>query len=96
MWSSLKSLAQKLKSDFIYFKHIYSHPQTPRLPKYILGFALAYAVSPIDIIPDFIPILGHLDDAIIIPLLVYISIKLVPQVVKKECRSLATSKTEPA
>jgi uncharacterized membrane protein YkvA (DUF1232 family) len=54
--------------------------------KIILGAAVAYAISPIDLIPDFIPVLGHLDDIIILPLFVWISLKIVPAEVLKECR----------
>ena len=50
----------------------------PKLAKWLLVIALAYALSPIDLIPDFVPILGHLDNLVILPLLVIIVVKLIP------------------
>jgi uncharacterized membrane protein YkvA (DUF1232 family) len=54
-------------------------PRTPGPVKFFLGLAVAYALSPIDFIPDFIPILGYLDDIVIIPLLVLLALRLTPK-----------------
>jgi len=54
------------------------HPETPWAPKLVALFVLAYALSPIDLIPDFIPVLGQLDDLILIPLGVALVVKLTP------------------
>lgn len=55
------------------------HPDTPRAPKWIAIAVLAYALSPIDLIPDFIPVLGMLDELILLPLGVALAVKLTPQ-----------------
>ncbi|MBN1499144.1 MAG: DUF1232 domain-containing protein [Spirochaetes bacterium] len=65
------------------------HPRTPKKVKIILAIALAYTASPIDLIPDFIPVIGHLDDAVIIPLMILIAWKLTPGDVISECRQKA-------
>jgi uncharacterized membrane protein YkvA (DUF1232 family) len=55
------------------------HPQTPRPAKWVAGAVLAYALSPIDLIPDFVPVLGLLDDIVIVPLGVALAIRLTPR-----------------
>jgi uncharacterized membrane protein YkvA (DUF1232 family) len=54
------------------------HPDTPRAPKWVALFVLAYALSPIDLIPDFIPVLGQLDDLLLLPLGIALAVRLTP------------------
>lgn len=61
------------------------HKNTPWLAKAIAAFALLYAISPIDLIPDVIPIIGYLDDLLILPILITICIKLIPKEIMDEC-----------
>lgn len=63
------------------------HPSTPWYAKMLVAFIVAYALSPIDLIPDFIPVLGYLDDLILIPIGIALAIKLVPPAVLTECRT---------
>ncbi len=63
------------------------HERTPWVARVVVLAVLAYAVSPIDLIPDFIPVLGLLDDAVLIPLGLALAIRLVPAEVLNECRS---------
>ena len=65
------------------------HPQTPRLAKVLLGLAVGYLLLPFDLIPDFIPILGQLDDLVIVPGLFWLGIRCVPPAVIAECRQQA-------
>lgn len=62
------------------------HPQTPWLAKALLALAVGYLLLPFDLIPDFIPILGQLDDLVIVPGLFWLGVKCVPPQVIAECR----------
>ncbi len=63
--------------------------RVPILAKFIIGLVVAYAVSPIDLIPDFIPFIGYLDDLFLLPLGIWLAIHLIPQEVWRECQALA-------
>ena len=65
------------------------HPDTPFFPRALCVFAVAYALSPIDLIPDFIPILGYVDDAILLPALIWLVVRLLPSHVIEESRTQA-------
>jgi len=75
----LKGKARKLKTEITTLYYVYQDPKLGLLPKIIILFTLGYALSPIDLIPDFIPVLGYLDDLVIIPALISLSIKLIPE-----------------
>lgn len=77
----MKKLKIKIAAVYLAFKH----EETPKLAKVMAGITIAYALSPIDLIPDFIPVLGYLDDLIILPMLVTVCIKLIPTEVMAEC-----------
>ena len=82
----LKSWARLLKQNVVILWFATKHPRTPRLPKAICIFIVAYALSPIDLIPDFIPILGYVDDLILLPVLIWIAIRLIPNQIIQESR----------
>lgn len=77
----LKELKTKIAALFLALKR----KDTPISAKLVAGITVGYALSPIDLIPDFIPILGYLDDIIILPLLIALSIKLIPKTIMEEC-----------
>lgn len=85
----LLSVARRLRQEVAFYRLVLRDPRTPRLARAFLLIAITYAISPIDIIPDFIPIIGHLDDAIIVPLLVIAAMRSVPSEVIVECRQRA-------
>ncbi len=66
----------------------------PRLSRLALGAVIGYALWPIDLIPDFIPVIGHLDDAVIVPLLIVGAFVLIPSEVKENCREKARQSAE--
>ncbi|MDD2234115.1 MAG: YkvA family protein [Syntrophomonadaceae bacterium] len=59
---------------------------TPLIAKILAGITVGYALSPIDIVPDFVPVLGYLDDIIILPLLIIWTVKLIPSEILEECK----------
>ena len=64
-------------------------PRTPRAAKWLLGAAVAYLLSPIDLVPDFVPLVGYLDDALVIPALGALAMKMVPPEVIRDARKAA-------
>ena len=86
---TLKDRAEKLKSDVPAVFLALGKKETPLLAKICAGLAVAYALSPVDLTPDFIPVLGYLDDIIILPALVALTIGLIPHDVFAQCRTEA-------
>ena len=88
MWAyaKIKQVAATLKREAGVYRRVLHHPRTPRRAKYLLALALGYAAMPFDLIPDWIPIVGHLDDLVIVPLLVIAALRLIPRDVVAECR----------
>ena len=84
--NKLKSKVKKLKNEIQVLSIAYSDPRTPWTAKILIGLTVGYLLSPIDLIPDFIPVLGILDDLILVPLLITASIKLIPSMVLEEAR----------
>lgn len=75
---NIKERARSLKSDIPAVFIALKDKDTPLKAKIIAGITVGYALSPVDLIPDFIPVLGYLDDVIILPALVALTIKLIP------------------
>lgn len=87
--NKLKRKVKLLKAEIHVLALVYSDKRTPFLVKLLIGLTIGYLLSPIDLIPDFIPILGLLDDLIIVPLLILLSIKLIPSIVLQDARKRA-------
>lgn len=88
---NLKERAAKLKEDIPALFLALKDSETPLLAKILAGIVIVYALSPIDLIPDFIPIIGYLDDIILLPILVALTIKLIPSSVLERNRNLSKS-----
>jgi uncharacterized membrane protein YkvA (DUF1232 family) len=86
---SAKQWARRIKRDAIVLWLAARDPRTPAAAKIVAGAVAAYALSPIDLIPDFIPIIGYLDDLLIVPLGIMLAVRLVPPVLMAEFRELA-------
>ncbi len=87
----LKAVGRNLKREIQVYRLVLKDHRTPRLAKILLGLAVGYAILPFDIIPDFIPVIGQLDDLIIVPALIIVALKLIPKEVIEECRARANS-----
>lgn len=88
-FAMLKQRARALKTDSLALYFAARHPATPWYAKLVAFLVIAYAFSPIDLVPDFIPVLGYLDDVILIPLGIALTVRLVPDAVMLECRERA-------
>ena len=86
---NLKLKAKQLKTDIPALFLALKDRNTPIFAKVIAGITVAYALSPIDLIPDFIPVLGYLDDILLLPFLVAVTIKLIPREILEEKRKQA-------
>ncbi|MEK0417601.1 MAG: hypothetical protein RI949_1607 [Pseudomonadota bacterium] len=93
-WFRLTQVA-RLGTVLVALWKLMRHPQTPRSAKIVAAVVVAYAVSPVDLIPDFIPVLGQLDDLVLVPLGVALAIKLTPPDVWEHCMHEAEHRTEP-
>ncbi|CAI8716989.1 YkvA family protein [Methylococcus capsulatus] len=89
MLASLKSRARRLKAETLALFLAARHPATPWYAKLLVAGIVAYAFSPIDLIPDFVPVLGYLDDLVLIPLGILLALRLIPPLVLAECRAKA-------
>lgn len=86
LFMDIKTRAKKLKSDIPAIFVALKRKDTPVIAKLFAIVTVVYALSPIDFIPDFIPIIGMLDDLILLPLLVMLTIKFIPAEVLEQCR----------
>ncbi len=88
---SLKDRARKLKTDIPAVFLCMKDKETPVIAKVLGAVTVAYALSPVDLIPDFIPVLGYLDDVLLLPALIALTIRLIPTPVWERNRALSES-----
>lgn len=89
MMDRWKSAVKRLKQEIHIYRLVLKDKRTPRPAKILLWLALGYLFLPFDIIPDFIPILGQLDDLVIVPALIIIALRMIPREVIEDCRAQA-------
>ncbi len=85
---------RRLKADIFALYLAYRHPDVPWYAKLVVACVVAYAFSPIDLIPDFIPILGYLDDLLLLPAGIMLALRLIPPEVLAECRHAAQKRMQ--
>ena len=88
---NLKAKAEKLTMDIPALFFALKDGRTPMIAKIFAGITVAYALSPVDLIPDFIPVLGYLDDVILLPVLVALTVRFIPKEVLEENRQKAAA-----
>jgi uncharacterized membrane protein YkvA (DUF1232 family) len=87
--AALKQRARQLKGEVLALNLAYRDRRTPWYARLVAALVLAYALSPIDLIPDFIPLLGYLDDLILVPAGIALALKLIPPAVMQDARQQA-------
>lgn len=91
----LRALARRLKHELTALSIAVRDPRTPWTARLLAGLVLAYALSPLDLIPDFIPVLGLLDDLLLLPLGLWLALRLIPPEVMREAREQARHAPRP-
>jgi len=97
--ADLKQRAGRLKAETFALYLAARHPETPWYARLFVAGVVAYALSPIDLIPDFVPVLGYLDDLVLIPLGIALAVRMIPAPVLAECRARAVeimARSQPA
>ena len=88
-FEKIKTKVKELKYNLAALYLAYKRKDTPIYAKIMIIITIGYALSPIDLIPDFIPLLGYLDDIVIVPFFIFISLKLIPKEIMEECKEQA-------
>src|SRR5918996_1950029 len=91
MLDTLRKTATKVQQELKVYRRVMLDNRTPRRARWCLAIAFGYLALPFDLIPDFIPGLGHLDDVVIVGGLVWVALKMVPEVVLEDCRHVVNN-----
>ena len=89
MLEKIKAKATQLKRELVALYLASRDPRTPWYAKTMIAAVVAYALSPIDLIPDFIPIFGYLDDLVLLPIGIWLAIRMIPPEILQDCRERA-------
>ena len=95
MIERLKAWARALKRDVVALWLAARDPRTPLAAKLLAGAVAAYALSAIDLIPDFVPVLGYLDDLLIVPAGIWLAVRMIPAALLEEFRAAALAREPP-
>jgi uncharacterized membrane protein YkvA (DUF1232 family) len=90
----MRGWARSIKADVVALSLAVRHPGVPWYAKLVAALVAAYALSPIDLIPDFIPVLGYLDDIVLVPLGILLAVSLIPRPLMEELRARAQAIAE--
>ena len=93
MIKKIEGFGKSVKREIRIYQCALRHERTPWRAKALLWLAVGYALSPLDIIPDFIPVLGQLDDLVLVPGMIMLALKIIPPEIIEECRILTREKS---
>ena len=96
MKQKLLAFVKQIKRELRVYRMVMAHEQTSWLARLVLGAAIGYLVLPFDLIPDAIPVLGQLDDLLIVPALFWLALKLIPEEIIQEAREKIRADEEEA
>ena len=88
MLERIRRIAESARGEMSFYKRVLRDTRTPTLCKVLLALAVGYLMLPFDLIPDCIPLLGHLDDVIIVSILLILALKMMPPDVIRDCRNV--------
>jgi uncharacterized membrane protein YkvA (DUF1232 family) len=94
MFEKMKAAYELLRHNIRVYTLVMKDPRTPRVARWLLWLSIGYLVSPLDIIPDFIPVIGLIDDVIIVPTLFLMAKRMIPPVVIEDARKAAAEARE--
>jgi uncharacterized membrane protein YkvA (DUF1232 family) len=89
LYRSLRQRARKLRVEALALGLAVRHPQTPRYAKLVVAATVIYVVTPVDLVPDLLPVLGIVDDLVFIPVALAFAVRFVPRAVLADCRARA-------
>lgn len=92
-FADLKLLGCNFKRELKVYQLVLKDPRTPRVARVLLGLAAGYVLMPFDLIPDFVPVLGQLDDVVIVPGLIWLALRFIPKDVLESCRQQAMAES---
>lgn len=91
LFRALESAARGMKHELAVYRLVRTDPRTPLVAKILLGLAIGYTLLPFDLIPDFLPLIGHVDDLVFVPALIVLALRCIPPSVLADCRRRASS-----
>jgi uncharacterized membrane protein YkvA (DUF1232 family) len=90
----LREITARFKEELDVYRRVLRDPRTPQSARWLLACAIGYLAMPFDLIPDFLPVVGQLDDIVIIPLLVYLAVRRIPpEIVAQHRAAVAANRT---
>lgn len=95
MFNKMGRIYRKYKKNLKLYRCVLADRRTPRITKIFFGAAIGYAISPIGLLPDVIPVIGQLDDIILLPIIIWLGMRFAPKEVIRDFRAVNSSEAKP-